>query len=240
METPQRAVTLPAHEVVMHGAARGQVLGQGTPLATCAEDVEHRIEHLAQINPALPRPALRDIHERTGQLPFGVGHVRGIPQALAVVGVAGLGLPHRRASSKAATPTESQPTLLTQLSPGPALRARSPSCCCSTSSRATCSAARAAPTPPIRRRSTLPTGRSRRVRRQIAPDLRRFFYLPFMHSEELADQERSVALNETSGDADAAQWARHHRDLIARFGRFPHRNAVLGPREHGGGAGVSG
>ena len=63
---------------------------------------------------------------------------------------------------------------------------------------------------------------------RIAPDLRRFFYLPFMHSEELTDQERSVALNETSGDADAAQWARHHRDLIARFGRFPHRNAVLG------------
>ena len=64
--------------------------------------------------------------------------------------------------------------------------------------------------------------------RQVAPDLRRFFYLPFMHSEELADQERSVALNEASGDADVAQWARHHRDLIARFGRFPHRNAVLG------------
>jgi len=63
---------------------------------------------------------------------------------------------------------------------------------------------------------------------RVAPDLRRFFYLPFMHSEELTDQERSVALNETSGDADAAQWARHHRDLIARFGRFPHRNAVLG------------
>ena len=63
--------------------------------------------------------------------------------------------------------------------------------------------------------------------RRIDPALRRFFYLPFMHSEELADQERSVALNEASGDEDAATWARHHHDIIARLGRFPHRNAVL-------------
>ena len=62
----------------------------------------------------------------------------------------------------------------------------------------------------------------------VSPELRAFFYLPFMHSEDLGDQERSVALNEASGDGDAATWARHHRDLIARFGRFPHRNAVLG------------
>ena len=64
--------------------------------------------------------------------------------------------------------------------------------------------------------------------RTVEPALRRFFYLPFMHSEELADQERSVALNEASGDEDAAAWACHHHDIIARFGRFPHRNAVLG------------
>ena len=63
---------------------------------------------------------------------------------------------------------------------------------------------------------------------KVEPDLRRFFYLPFMHSENLADQERSVALNGASGDEDAATWVRHHRDLITRFGRFPHRNAVLG------------
>jgi uncharacterized protein (DUF924 family) len=64
--------------------------------------------------------------------------------------------------------------------------------------------------------------------RQVDPQLRRFFYLPFMHSEALADQDRSVALNEALGDPDAAQWARHHRDIVARFGRFPHRNALLG------------
>lgn len=61
----------------------------------------------------------------------------------------------------------------------------------------------------------------------VEPELRRFFYLPFMHSESLADQERSVALNESAG-ADSLRWARHHRDIVARFGRFPHRNAVLG------------
>ena len=57
---------------------------------------------------------------------------------------------------------------------------------------------------------------------------RAFFYLPFEHSENLADQERSVALHEAAGDEDGLTWARHHHDIIARFGRFPHRNAILG------------
>jgi uncharacterized protein (DUF924 family) len=57
--------------------------------------------------------------------------------------------------------------------------------------------------------------------------LRAFFYLPFMHSESLADQERSVRLNAALDD-DTQRHARMHRDLIARFGRFPHRNAALG------------
>ncbi|MBN9560094.1 MAG: DUF924 family protein [Alphaproteobacteria bacterium] len=64
--------------------------------------------------------------------------------------------------------------------------------------------------------------------RAVEPALHRFFYLPFMHSEAIADHERSVALNDASGDVDGTRWARHHRDIIARFGRFPHRNAMLG------------
>jgi len=59
--------------------------------------------------------------------------------------------------------------------------------------------------------------------------LRPFFYLPFEHSEQLADQDRAVALHRerlTAPNADA--WATLHRDIILRFGRFPHRNAVLG------------
>jgi len=64
--------------------------------------------------------------------------------------------------------------------------------------------------------------------RQVEPELRRFFYLPFMHSEEAAHQERSVTLNDAIGDPEVAKWARHHRDIVARFGRFPHRNAILG------------
>jgi uncharacterized protein (DUF924 family) len=64
---------------------------------------------------------------------------------------------------------------------------------------------------------------------QLVPIAERmFFYLPFEHSENLADQERCVALNRANGDADATKWAEHHADLIRRFGRFPHRNAVLG------------
>ncbi len=62
----------------------------------------------------------------------------------------------------------------------------------------------------------------------VEPELRRFFYLPFMHAEDLAAQERSVALNADIGADDVLEWAHHHRDIIARFGRFPHRNAILG------------
>lgn len=62
---------------------------------------------------------------------------------------------------------------------------------------------------------------------EIEPLLRGFVYLPFMHSETLADQERSVRLNTPLG-GDSLDYAVVHRDIIARFGRFPHRNAVLG------------
>jgi len=60
------------------------------------------------------------------------------------------------------------------------------------------------------------------------PPMSRFFILPFTHAEDRAAQERSVALNEELGDEEGLKWARHHRDIIARFGRFPHRNAILG------------
>jgi len=63
---------------------------------------------------------------------------------------------------------------------------------------------------------------------RMAADARPFLYLPFMHSEDLADQDHSVSLFETSGLADNLRWARHHREVIRRFGRFPHRNAILG------------
>lgn len=57
---------------------------------------------------------------------------------------------------------------------------------------------------------------------------RAFLYMPFMHSEALADQELSVQLFERAGLEENLRFARHHRDIVARFGRFPHRNAVLG------------
>jgi uncharacterized protein (DUF924 family) len=63
---------------------------------------------------------------------------------------------------------------------------------------------------------------------QIAMPERTFFYLPFEHSEEAADQQRSVAMMRATGDADSLKWADLHADIIRRFGRFPHRNAVLG------------
>ncbi|MBI1650029.1 DUF924 family protein [Hyphomicrobium sulfonivorans] len=63
---------------------------------------------------------------------------------------------------------------------------------------------------------------------RIPLDRRVFLYLPFEHSEALADQERAVELITTLGDAEFTRYAEVHRDVIARFGRFPHRNAILG------------
>jgi uncharacterized protein (DUF924 family) len=62
----------------------------------------------------------------------------------------------------------------------------------------------------------------------LAPDeLRFFFYLPFAHSEDHADQDRSVELARSLG-TDYLKHAIEHRDIIQRFGRFPHRNVILG------------
>jgi uncharacterized protein (DUF924 family) len=69
---------------------------------------------------------------------------------------------------------------------------------------------------------------TRRFDQLVATDERSFFYLPFMHSETLADQEHSMALYRAAGDAYSLRYAEEHADIIRRFGRFPHRNAVLG------------
>jgi uncharacterized protein (DUF924 family) len=66
---------------------------------------------------------------------------------------------------------------------------------------------------------------------QVLPFVqRRFVYLPFEHSENLADQKRSVQLFETMEDEDplALEYARRHLKVIEQFGRFPHRNKILG------------
>ena len=66
----------------------------------------------------------------------------------------------------------------------------------------------------------------------MTPDERMFAYLPFEHSESLADQERCLALMKEIAvfpqTADLPKWAEAHVVIIRRFGRFPHRNAALG------------
>jgi len=57
---------------------------------------------------------------------------------------------------------------------------------------------------------------------------RRWLYMPFMHSEDLADQKRSIELFTRSGMTESVPFAVDHADIIRRFGRFPHRNAILG------------
>jgi uncharacterized protein (DUF924 family) len=64
--------------------------------------------------------------------------------------------------------------------------------------------------------------------RQLTVDPRLFLYLPFMHSERTADQERCIALFDTEELRDKLSHAIEHADIVRRFGRFPHRNAALG------------
>lgn len=65
---------------------------------------------------------------------------------------------------------------------------------------------------------------------ELAPDERAFLFMPFQHSENLADQNRSVLLFSELGDPRYLKYAQKHREVIARFGRFPHRNLILGRR----------
>ena len=71
--------------------------------------------------------------------------------------------------------------------------------------------------------AAIAAGHDKRVEEALRP----FFYMPFMHSEDLRDLDRCVELMQSVG-GDSLRFAKHHRDIVARFGRFPHRNAVLG------------
>jgi uncharacterized protein (DUF924 family) len=62
----------------------------------------------------------------------------------------------------------------------------------------------------------------------MADKQKAFLYMPFMHSENLADQQRSIELFEKAGLQDNLRFAHHHHDIVKRYGRFPHRNRILG------------
>ena len=68
----------------------------------------------------------------------------------------------------------------------------------------------------------------RGVDARVDPVLLEFLYLPFMHSEHLPDQLHCVALFQNTENAENLKYAREHADIIQRFGRFPHRNRLLG------------
>ncbi|OCX66171.1 hypothetical protein BFP70_07035 [Thioclava sp. SK-1] len=73
-------------------------------------------------------------------------------------------------------------------------------------------------------RRAVDLGYDHRVDRDLAP----FFYLPYMHAEDRTVQAQSVELYRALGDAQSLRFALAHQDIIERFGRFPHRNAVIG------------
>jgi uncharacterized protein (DUF924 family) len=68
----------------------------------------------------------------------------------------------------------------------------------------------------------------RKLDEQLPPRERAFLYMPFEHSEKLEDQNRSMLLFTALGDESFLHFAKLHHDVIERFGRFPHRNAILG------------
>jgi len=63
---------------------------------------------------------------------------------------------------------------------------------------------------------------------ELPANERGFLYMPFQHSEQMEDQNRSLLLFTALGTAENLEYAKKHHDVIARFGRFPHRNAMLG------------
>ena len=64
--------------------------------------------------------------------------------------------------------------------------------------------------------------------KQLTDQQKSFLYMPLMHSEDIKDQNLSVELYEKSNLTNNIRFARHHRDIVKRFGRFPHRNDILG------------
>ncbi|MCP5142178.1 MAG: DUF924 domain-containing protein [Chromatiales bacterium] len=64
--------------------------------------------------------------------------------------------------------------------------------------------------------------------REFSTEQKLFLYLPYMHSESMADQHRSIELFTKAGMTQQLPWAQHHYRIVERFGRFPHRNAPLG------------
>jgi len=62
----------------------------------------------------------------------------------------------------------------------------------------------------------------------VSEERRIFFYMPFEHAENIADQDRAVALCEALGNENYLDFARQHQTIVERFGRFPHRNSILG------------
>ena len=69
---------------------------------------------------------------------------------------------------------------------------------------------------------------NRRFDRELTADHKQFLYLPFVHSEDVANQLRALALFEAAGLREALEYVRDRLALIRRFGRYPHRNAMLG------------
>ena len=68
----------------------------------------------------------------------------------------------------------------------------------------------------------------RRLDEQLEKQERGFLYMPFQHSEDVDDQNRSILLFTKLGDGEQLDYAKKHHEVIARFGRFPHRNSMLG------------
>ncbi len=64
--------------------------------------------------------------------------------------------------------------------------------------------------------------------KKLAEQKKKFVYMPYMHSEDIKDQEMAIELFSKAGFTENLKYARHHHDIVDQFGRFPHRNKILG------------
>jgi hypothetical protein len=122
MDAIERPVIIPAAEVIVHGAARRQVLGQRSPLATRAQDIHQPVDYLSLIDGPLVTTSLGGRDQRPDQSPLLISHITRVTQLAAVIPTAVFVRPHRAAPANQTAAIESQMTPTIQDVPGRTLR----------------------------------------------------------------------------------------------------------------------
>ena len=122
MDAIECPVIIPPAEIIVHGAARRQVLGQRSPLATRAQDIHQPVDDLSLIDAPLVTTSLGGRDQRPDQSPLLISHITRVTQLAAVIPTAVFVRPHRAAPANQTAAIESQMTPTIQDVPGRTLR----------------------------------------------------------------------------------------------------------------------